>query len=113
MKYINQYPQSIQDQIQALIDKGKLTDYLKNKYPKENKYKTDKALNYPITSMTDVDCTSKLRSVVRSCMHPYQGNWVAIGCPGVYYNQAARTIRTGIEFRHCVCMCQTMCRHQM
>lgn len=27
-----------------LINKGKLTDYLKNKYPKENTYKTDKAL---------------------------------------------------------------------
>ena len=44
MKYINQYPQNVQDQIQSLIDKEKLTSYLRNKYPKENNYKTDKAL---------------------------------------------------------------------
>lgn len=44
MKYIQHYPQEIQDQIQALIDKDKLGDYLRKKYPKKHDIKTDKAL---------------------------------------------------------------------
>ena len=44
MKYLEHYPKNIQEQIQTLIDKGKLSDYLKKRYPEENKYKTDKAL---------------------------------------------------------------------
>ena len=35
--------------------------------------------------MTHEACESKLRSVVRSSMHPYQGNRVAIGRSVVYY----------------------------
>ena len=37
--------------------------------------------------MTHVPCDSKLRSVARSYMHPYQGNWVAIGRAVVDYAQ--------------------------
>jgi predicted metal-dependent hydrolase len=44
LKYIQHYPQEIQDQIQALIDKDKLGDYLRKKYPKKHEIKTDKAL---------------------------------------------------------------------
>jgi len=44
LKYIQHYPQEIQNQIQALIDKDKLGDYLRNKYPKKHEIKTDKAL---------------------------------------------------------------------
>jgi len=44
LKYIQHYPQEIQNQIQALIDKDKLGDYLRNKYTKKHEIKTDKAL---------------------------------------------------------------------
>lgn len=44
MKYISHYPKKIQDQIQVLIDKNKLTSYIKSKYPKAHEYKNDKAL---------------------------------------------------------------------
>ncbi len=44
MKYLQHYPQHIQDQIQTLIDKKKLTAYLQKKYPKTHNIKTDKAL---------------------------------------------------------------------
>jgi len=44
MKYLQHYPQHIQDQIQSLIDKKKLTAYLQKKYPKTHNIKTDKAL---------------------------------------------------------------------
>ena len=35
--------------------------------------------------MTRVACESKLRSVVRSSMHPFSGNWMAVGHMVVYY----------------------------
>ena len=44
LKYIQHYPQEIQNQIHALIDKDKLGDYLRKKYPKKHEIKTDKAL---------------------------------------------------------------------
>ena len=44
LKYIQHYPQEIQNQIQALIEKDKLGDYLRKKYPKKHEIKTDKAL---------------------------------------------------------------------
>ncbi len=44
MKYLQHYPQHIQDQIQSLIDNKKLTSYLQKKYPKVHNIKTDKAL---------------------------------------------------------------------
>ncbi len=44
MKYISHYPKYLQDQIQILIEKEKLGEYLKNKYPTKHKIKTDKAL---------------------------------------------------------------------
>ncbi|MGB5791767.1 M48 family metallopeptidase [Poseidonibacter sp.] len=44
MKYLQHYPQHIQDQIQTLIDNKKLTSYLQKKYPKTHNIKTDKAL---------------------------------------------------------------------
>ena len=53
------------------------------------------------TLMTHEACESKLRSVVRSSMHPYPGNWVAIGYAVVYYAWAARIFSAGIKCRHC------------
>ena len=50
------------------------------------------------TSMTHVPCESELGSVVRSSMHPYPGNLVAIGRADVYY---ARASSAGIKCRHC------------
>ena len=35
--------------------------------------------------MTNVACESKLRSIVRSSMHPCPGYWVVIGFVVVYY----------------------------
>ena len=51
-------------------------------------------------------CESTLRSVVRSSMHPYPGNWVAIRRAVVYYAWAAHEFSAGIKCRHCrnVCM---------
>ena len=51
--------------------------------------------------MTNVACDSKLRSVVKSSMHPFIGNWMAIGRAVVYYAQAAHTFSAGIKCRHC------------
>ena len=39
--------------------------------------------------MTRVVCESKLRSVMRSSMHPCPVNWVAIELAVVYYARAA------------------------
>ena len=47
--------------------------------------------------MTHEACESKLRSVVRSSMHPYPGNWVAIWRAVVYYACAARSFSAGIK----------------
>ena len=47
--------------------------------------------NSPSTPMTHVACESKLRSVVRSFMHPYTGNLVTIGRAVVYQARAALT----------------------
>ena len=43
----------------------------------------------------------KLRSVVRSSMHPCPGNWVVIGRAVVYNARAAHVFSAGIEWRHC------------
>ena len=57
--------------------------------------------NKSSASMTDVACKSKLRLVVRSFMHPCPGNWVAIGCAGVYYARASHAFSAGIKCQHC------------
>ena len=57
--------------------------------------------NKPSTPTTHVACESKLRSVVRSCMHPFPGNLVAIGRAVVYYACAAYAFSAGIKCRHC------------
>ena len=44
MKYISHYPKNIQEQIKSLIEKDKLTSYIKSKYPSAHEYKNDKAL---------------------------------------------------------------------
>ena len=51
--------------------------------------------------MTHEACKSKLRSVVRSSMHPYPGNRVAIGRAVVYYAWAFRKFNAGSKCRHC------------
>ena len=51
--------------------------------------------------MSHEACESKLRSVVRSSMHPYPGNWVAIGRAVVYYAWATHAFSAGIKCRHC------------
>ena len=52
--------------------------------------------------MTHVSCESLLHLVIRSSIHPCQGNWVAIGHTVVYYGQAANALRSGIKCRHCM-----------
>ena len=47
-----------------------------------------------------VACEPKLRSVVRSYMHPCLGNWVAIGRAVVYHARGDQAFRAGIKCRH-------------
>ena len=51
--------------------------------------------------MTNVACESKLRSLVVSSMHPFPGNWVAIGCAVTYNAWATHAFGAGIKCRHC------------
>jgi predicted metal-dependent hydrolase len=44
LKYLNNYPQNLQNQIKELIEKDKLSSYLLNKYPTKHEHQTDKAL---------------------------------------------------------------------
>lgn len=44
MKYLQHYPQHLQDQIQKLLDNNKLDKYIKSKYPSAHNIKSDKAL---------------------------------------------------------------------
>ena len=57
--------------------------------------------NNPDTSMTHVACESKLRLVIRSSIHPCQGNCVAFGRTVVYYAGDAHAFSSGIKCRHC------------
>ena len=50
--------------------------------------------------MSHVACESKIRSVIRSSIHQYQGHWVAFGHTVVYHARAAHTFRAGINCRH-------------
>ena len=45
---------------------------------------------------------TKLRSVTRSFMHPYPGNYAVIGRAVVYYAEAAHARSAGIKCRHCI-----------
>lgn len=44
MKYISHYPKHLQEQIQNLIEKNKLGDYIKSKYPTKHDFTNDKTL---------------------------------------------------------------------
>lgn len=44
MKYLQHYPEHIQNQIQKLLDNNKLDKYIKSKYPSTHNIKSDKAL---------------------------------------------------------------------
>jgi len=44
LKYLNHYPQNLQEQIMELIEKEKLSSYLLKKYPIKHEFQTDKAL---------------------------------------------------------------------
>lgn len=47
MKYLSHYPKHLQEQIQNLIEKNKLGDYIKSKYPTKHDFTNDKSLyNY-------------------------------------------------------------------
>jgi len=47
LKYLNHYPEHLQNQIRELIKKDKLSGYILSKYPKKHTFQTDKALyNY-------------------------------------------------------------------
>ena len=52
--------------------------------------------------MTNVACESKLRSVVRSSMHPCRENYMAIRRAVVYYDQATHAFSEEIKCRHCI-----------
>ena len=59
-------------------------------------------INKPSTSMTNVACEVKLRSVVGSFMHPCPGHGVAIGHAVVNHARAAQALSAGITCRHCI-----------
>ena len=61
-------------------------------------------------SMTPEACESKLRSVVRSSMHPCPGNWVAIGRAVEYYALATHAFSAGMKCRHCTLHMFHTCR---
>lgn len=44
LKYLNNYPENLQNQIRELIEKERLSNYLLSKYPKKHEFQTDKAL---------------------------------------------------------------------
>ena len=44
MKYIQHYPQHLQDQVKTLIKENKLDSYLLKKYPNKHEYSNDKLL---------------------------------------------------------------------
>ena len=81
--------------IPAPVDRTSASDWL-FKHPwiicRENK---------PNSTMTHVDLESKLRSVLRSSIHPCQENWLAFGCAVVYYARVVLAFSGGIECRHC------------
>ena len=59
-------------------------------------------------SMTHIACESKIRSVVRSSMHPCPGNRMAIVRAVVYHVLAAKSFSTRMKCRHCSCLyCMT------
>ena len=51
--------------------------------------------------MTHVACKSKVLSVVRSCMHPCPGIWVAIEQVVIYFARAACAFSAGITYLYC------------
>ena len=51
--------------------------------------------------MIHVACDEKLRSVVKSSMHPCPGKWVPIGRAAVYYARAAQALSAEFKCRHC------------
>ncbi|MCI3947459.1 metal-dependent hydrolase [Pseudomonas syringae] len=44
LKYLQAYPQALQDQVQQLIEQGRLADYLQQRYPERHQIQSDKAL---------------------------------------------------------------------
>ena len=61
----------------------------------------------PSTSMTHIACESRLRSVLKTSMHPCSGNLVAIG-RAVYFARVAHAFSAVIKCRHCRCLvCRT------
>ncbi|WP_296250739.1 M48 family metallopeptidase [Pseudomonas sp. UBA4194] len=44
LKYLQAYPQALQDQVRQLIDRGQLADYLAQRYPDRHAVQSDKAL---------------------------------------------------------------------
>ncbi|WP_217475558.1 M48 family metallopeptidase [Stutzerimonas stutzeri] len=44
LKYLNGYPESLQQQVRQLIAEGRLGDYLERRYPQRHQVQSDKAL---------------------------------------------------------------------
>ena len=61
--------------------------------------------------MTHVACDEKLRSVVRSSMHPCPVNWVPIGRAVVYHAPAAQAFNAEFKCRHCTIVPVCSCSH--
>lgn len=44
LKYLQAYPQALQDQVRQMIERGQLGDYLAQRYPERHAVQSDKAL---------------------------------------------------------------------
>lgn len=44
LKYLQAYPQALQDQVRQMIERGQLGDYLTQRYPERHAVQSDKAL---------------------------------------------------------------------
>jgi len=44
LKYLQAYPQALQDQVRQMIERGQLGDYLAQRYPQRHAVQSDKAL---------------------------------------------------------------------
>ena len=59
--------------------------------------------------MTQAAC----QSIVRSSMHPYPGNCVAIGHVVVFYARAAHAFSAGIKYWHCIIQSEVLSQLQV
>ena len=61
LKYLSSYPDSLQAQVQQLLDQDKLGDMLLKKYPRSHGVRTDKALYDYVMRLKTSFCAARSR----------------------------------------------------